>query len=102
MFTKSKEDIAFEDVENFLPRIWRRRACRIQERDRTCSEDCIILSLDSEIFASTQCFRRDLLEKERVIDLVDALAEQLLWAFNVDDPIKKRELIEINSIFEKW
>ena len=59
-------------------------------------------SLDSEIFASTQYFQRDLLEKERVIGLVDALAEQLLWAFNVDDPVKKRELIEINSIFEKW
>lgn len=57
-------------------------------------------SLDSEIFASTQCFQRDLLKRERVIDLVDALAEQLLWAFNVDDSVKKRELIEINSIFE--
>lgn len=59
-------------------------------------------SLDSEILASTQCFQRDFLERDNVVDIVEALAEQFLWTFNVDDPVKRRELIEINSIFNNW
>ena len=59
-------------------------------------------SLDSEILASTQCFERDFLERKTVVDIVDTLAGQLLWAFNVDDPDKRKELIEINSIFGNW
>ena len=51
-------------------------------------------SLDSEIPASIQCLPRDLVEKEKNIDLVDDLAGQLLWAFNIDSPEKRRELIE--------
>lgn len=59
-------------------------------------------SLDSEILASTQCFERDFLERKTVVDIVDTLVGQLLWAFNVDDPDKRKELIEINSIFGNW
>ena len=51
-------------------------------------------SLDSEIHASIQCFPRDLVEKEKNIYLVDDLVGQLLWAFNVNSPEKRRELIE--------
>lgn len=59
-------------------------------------------SLDSEILASTQCFERDFLERKKVVDIVDSLVSQLLWAFNIDDPAKREELIEINSIFNNW
>ena len=59
-------------------------------------------SLDSEILASTQCFERDFLESKKVVDIVDSLVSQLLWAFNIDDPAKRKELIEINSIFDNW
>ena len=59
-------------------------------------------SLDSKVIASTQCSQRDLLEREKVVGLVDVLAAQLLWAFNIDDPAKREELIEINSIFDEW
>ncbi len=51
-------------------------------------------SLDSEIPASVQCFSRDLVEREKNLDLVDNLAEQILWAFNVDNPTKRKELVE--------
>ena len=51
-------------------------------------------SLDSEIPASIQCFSRDLVERQKNIDIVDTLAGQLLWAFNVDNPEKRRELVE--------
>ena len=33
-------------------------------------------------------------KKKKNIDLVDDLAGQLLWAFNIDSPEKRRELIE--------
>ncbi len=59
-------------------------------------------SLDSEILASTQCFERDFLERKKVVNIVDSLVSQLLWAFNIDDPAKRKELIEINSIFSDW
>lgn len=59
-------------------------------------------SLDSEILASTQCFERDFIERKKVVDIVDSLVSQLLWAFNIDDPVKRKELIEINSIFNNW
>lgn len=51
-------------------------------------------SFDSEIPASIQCFPRDLVEREKAIDIINDLAEQILWAFNVDSPEKRRELVE--------
>ena len=51
-------------------------------------------SLDSEILASIQCFPQDLVNREKNIDIVDDLTEQILWAFNVDNPAKEKELIE--------
>lgn len=51
-------------------------------------------SADSEVLASTQCLPRDLVKREKRIDIVDELAGQLLWAFNVDDPTERRRLIE--------
>ena len=51
-------------------------------------------SLDSEIAASIQCFPRDLAEKEKNLDIVNDLTGQILWAFNVDNPKKRKELIE--------
>ena len=50
--------------------------------------------LDSQVSASTQCVARDLVERERFIEVVDELAGQLLWAFNVDNPTRRRELVE--------
>ena len=51
-------------------------------------------NLDSEIPASIQCFSRDLVEREKNLDIVDDLASQILWAFNVDNPEKSKELVE--------
>ena len=49
---------------------------------------------DSEILASTQYLPQDLVKPEKFIEVVDELAGQLLWAFNVDDPQGRRELVE--------
>ena len=51
-------------------------------------------SVDWEIPISAQYLPRDLVEKEKFIETVDELAGQLLWAFNVDDPQGRRELVE--------
>ena len=51
-------------------------------------------SLDSEIPASIQCFPQDLVKRGKNINIVDDLARQLLWAFNIDNPEKSRELVE--------
>lgn len=51
-------------------------------------------SADSEVLVSTQCLPRDLAKTDKCIDIVDELAGQLLWAFNVDNPTERRKLIE--------
>ena len=50
-------------------------------------------SVESEIPASTQYLPRDLVKEEKLINVVDELAGQLLWAFNIDDD-KRRERVE--------
>ena len=51
--------------------------------------------IDSEVIASIQCFPRDLATKEKFIDIVDQLAGQLLWAFNIDtSPTARRNLVK--------
>lgn len=50
-------------------------------------------SAESEIPASTQYLPRDLVKEEKLINVVDGLAGQLLWAFNIDDN-KRREKVE--------
>ena len=52
-------------------------------------------SADSEISDSAQYLPRDLVNREKFIEVVDELAGQLLWAFDVDDPQGRRELVEI-------
>ena len=49
--------------------------------------------LDSQVLASTQCFPIDLMEREKFIGIVDQLAGQLLWAFNIDNPTERKELV---------
>ena len=51
-------------------------------------------SLDSEIPASIQCFPRDLMEREKVMDIVNDLPGQLAWPFNYDNSEKIKELVE--------
>ena len=50
--------------------------------------------LDSQVSASTQCLARNLVEREEFIKVVDKLVGQLFWAFNVDDPTRRRELVK--------
>ena len=50
--------------------------------------------LDSQVLASTQCFPIDLMEREKFIGIVDQLAGQLLWAFNIDNPMERKELVK--------
>ena len=50
--------------------------------------------LNSQVSTSAQYLARNLMKKEKVIEVVDELAGQLLWAFNVDDPTARRGLIE--------
>ena len=49
---------------------------------------------DSEVATSTQCLSRDFVKRERLIDIVEELAEGLLWAFNTAKPKKIRDKIE--------
>lgn len=49
--------------------------------------------LDSQVLASTQCFPIDLMEREKFIGIVDQLAGQLLWAFNIDNPTERKEWV---------
>jgi hypothetical protein len=51
-------------------------------------------SADSEISVSAQYLPRDLVKREKFIEIADKLASQLLWAFNVDDPQGRRKMIE--------
>ena len=51
-------------------------------------------SFDSEISASTQCLPRNLAEKDKFLEVVDEIAGQLLWSFNIDDPMQRRRLVE--------
>ena len=51
-------------------------------------------NLDSEIRASIECFPRDIVEREKVIDIVNDLAGQLAWPFNYDNSEKIKELVE--------
>ena len=55
--------------------------------------------LDSQVLASTQCFPIDLMEREKFIGIVDQLAGQLLWAFNINNPTERKELV--GRILEK-
>ena len=50
--------------------------------------------LDSQVSASTQCLARDLVEREEWIEIVGKLVGQLFWAFNVDDSVEWRALLE--------
>ena len=51
--------------------------------------------IDSEVIASMQCFPRDLATKEKFIDIVNQLAGQLLWAFNIDtSPTASKNLVK--------
>ena len=34
------------------------------------------------------------MEREKFIEVADGLAGQLFWAFNVDNPTRRRELVE--------
>ena len=49
--------------------------------------------LDSQVLASTQCLAHDLIEGE-AFEEIDKLVEQLFWAFNVDNPTQRKELLE--------
>lgn len=49
---------------------------------------------DSEVATSTQCLSRDFVKRERLMDIVEELAEEILWAFNTAKPQKIREKIE--------
>lgn len=51
-------------------------------------------SLDSEIPASIQCYPRDIVARETIIDIVNDLAGQLAWPFNYNSSEKIKELIE--------
>ena len=50
--------------------------------------------LDSQISVSIQRLARDLMKREEIIEVVDKLAGQLLWAFNIDNSMLRRELVE--------
>ena len=49
---------------------------------------------DSEVLASIQCLPRDLANGERLIEILEGLASDILWAFNTVKPKKIREVIE--------
>lgn len=49
---------------------------------------------DSEVATSTQFLSRDFAKRERLIDIVEELADGLLWAFNTAKPQKIRDEIE--------
>ena len=54
---------------------------------------------DAEVLAATQCLPRELEKREKFIDIAHELAGKLLWAFNIDNPLRKttttsRRLVE--------
>ena len=57
--------------------------------DQPYSRECV----DLNVFASTQCLPQDLMEREKLIKIVGELADQLLWAFDVDEPVMSRKLV---------
>ncbi len=50
--------------------------------------------LESQVLVSTQCLPRDLAEREKFIGVVDQLASQLLWAFDIDEPAERKKFVE--------
>lgn len=52
-------------------------------------------SSDAEITVSTQCLPLDLANPERLVNVVDELAGQLLWAFNIGDSARRTRIGEI-------
>ena len=50
--------------------------------------------LNSQVSTSAQCLARNLVKKEKVIEVVNGLIGQLLWAFNVDGSTVRGGLIE--------
>ncbi len=50
--------------------------------------------LDSQVLVSTQCLPRHLAEREKFIGVVDQLASQLLWAFDIDEPVERKKFVE--------
>ena len=49
---------------------------------------------DSDISASIQCLPRDLANSDRLIEMLEELTSEILWAFNTGKPKKIRELIK--------
>ena len=49
---------------------------------------------DPDVSASIQCLPRDLENSERLIEILEELASDILWAFNTVKPKKIKELIE--------
>ena len=50
--------------------------------------------LNSQVSASTQCLARDFMKMDKFMEIVDELVGELFWAFNVDNPTLRRELVE--------
>ena len=76
-----EEKLGFYESNDYLSRI---------EFDLIKRQQC----LDSHVSASTQSLARDLEKEEKLIETADELVGQLLWAFNVDDAARRRELVE--------
>ena len=127
MFTKLAADITFSDIEDFCRefgegvRVEYKQEIDIKKHipkivssfanayggifvinetsrkkfDSIKRQEC----LDSQVLVSTQCLPRDLMEREKFIGVVDQLAGQLLWAFNIDNPTERKELV--GCILEK-
>ena len=64
----------------------------IYSKDITANLRAVTTCFDTEVFASIQCFARDLESKETRKDLVEDLMCQLLWTFNI--PIDKQQIRE--------
>ena len=47
---------------------------------------------DTDVSASTQCMPRDFNNTDRLIDIVEELVHQLIWAFNI--PINESWVID--------
>ena len=56
-------------------------------------------SLDREIFASTECYARDLIEPNKSTNAIVDLVGQLLWGFNVNDGTWEKQ---VRTMIEKW
>ncbi len=50
--------------------------------------------VDSQVLVSTQCLPQDLLGREKFIRVVDQLAGQVLWAFNIDEPAERKKFVK--------